>query len=245
LTSRKPLPTPLLPADRIDVWRIDLDQAPIGHDIAILSADECDRAARFHFERDRKRFQHCRSALRSILGRYLSIAPDVVSFHYQTNGKPELYESQNAVALQFNVSHSGAIGLIAFTLGAPIGVDIEKVRPDVDFRNIAQRFFSAHEVTELTALPDDLQLDGFVACWSRKESFIKAIGDGLSYPLKDFSVSVHPIAETILVSVKDEPPKRWFLRDIAMQTGYRAAVCAQSTPRPLHLLAYDPSTDLS
>jgi 4'-phosphopantetheinyl transferase len=246
LTSHEPFPDRLLPVDRIDVWRIDLDrQVPDGRDLAPLSADERDRAARFHFEIDRERFQCCRSALRLILGHYLSIAPENISFRYQINGKPELRESQNAHALQFNVSHSGAIGLIAFTMAAPVGVDIEKARPDVDFGNIAQRFFSSREVAELTALPEDLQLDGFVACWSRKESFIKAVGDGLSYPLKDFSVSVDPLAEATLISVRDELPERWFLRDITVQSGYHAAVCVQSRPRPLHLRTYDPATEMA
>jgi 4'-phosphopantetheinyl transferase len=246
LTNREPFPARLLPVDRIEVWRIDLDrQVPDGLDLALLSADERDRAARFHFEIDRKRFQCCRSALRLILGRYLRIAPETISFQYQINGKPELKESQNAHALRFNVSHSGAIGLVAFTLEAPIGIDIEKARPDVDFRNIAHRFFSSHEVAELTALPEDLQLDGFVACWSRKESFIKAIGDGLSYPLKDFSVSVDPLAEATLISVRNDLTERWFLRDITVQSGYHAAVCVQSMPRPLHLLTYDPAADMA
>jgi 4'-phosphopantetheinyl transferase len=246
LTSHEPFPARLLPVDRIDVWRIDLDrQVPDGLDLAPLSADERDRAARFHFEIDRKRFQCCRSALRLILGHYLRIAPETISFQYQINGKPELRESQNAHALQFNVSHSGAIGLIAFTLEAPIGVDIEKARPDVDFRNIARRFFSSREVAELTALPEALQLEGFVACWSRKESFIKAIGEGLSYPLKDFSVSVDPLGDVTLISVRDELPERWFLRDITVQSGYHGAVCVQSLPRPLHLRTYDFAIDMA
>jgi 4'-phosphopantetheinyl transferase len=215
------------PTNRVDVWRVLLDQPAIADvEASVLSPDEITRANRFLFEKDRNHFSRCRSALRSLLAGYLQIPANEIRFEYLTSGKPQLALEQNPRALQFNVSHSAGIALIALSSERRIGVDIERIRSDVDTTALAERFFSVRECAGLRALPDHLRVAAFYACWTRKESFLKATGDGLSFPLADFSVTTHPDQDPALeeISGDTQSPKHWALIDLDVFDGYRAAV---------------------
>lgn len=216
-------------AEHIDIWQVCLDQAePDGSPTCIVSPDESSRASRFHFEKDRVHFVRCRSALRNLLARYLGIPAAEIHFEYGSKGKPKVVAHQNPRRLQFNVSHSGNAALIAIGSQSQLGVDIEKIRDDVDHTALAERFFSKRERVALEALPTSLRLSGFFACWTRKESFLKATGDGLSFALTDFSVTTHPglIPSIEEISGNAEVGKQWFLADLSVADGYRASLCA-------------------
>jgi 4'-phosphopantetheinyl transferase len=218
--------TPPFPSGRVDVWKVSLD-APGNADCeaGILSADEIARANRFHFENDRKHFIRCRSALRSLLAGYLAIPAIDIRFEYLAGGKPQLATGQNPHALQFNVSHSANMALIAVGSERRLGVDIEKIRSDVDTAALAERFFSPRERAGLRALPDRLRVPAFYACWTRKEAFLKATGDGLSFPLADFSVTTHPDLDPELEEIRGtDARKQWLLADLRAVDGYRATV---------------------
>jgi 4'-phosphopantetheinyl transferase len=238
-----PRPTvPLsFPAERVAIWCVDL-AAPTAEDngAKILSADEIARANRFHFERDRLHFVRCRSALRRLLGDYLEIPPADVRFKYLANGKPDVESNQNSRALQFNVSHSGELALIAFCARHRIGIDIEKVRQDVDTASLAERFFSMRERESLKSLPVQLRIAGFFACWTRKEAFLKSTGEGLSFPLSDFSVTTHPEETGALEEIKGsaEAGKQWFLADVAVEDGYRAALAVAHPSVPFETFSF-------
>jgi 4'-phosphopantetheinyl transferase len=224
---------PAVVSDRIDVWKVLLDEPPkAAEKNSVLSPDELERASRFHFDKDRIRFTRCRAALRSLLARYLAVHAAEIRFEYLTGGKPQLVAEQNHGALQFNVSHSAGIALIAVGGNHRLGIDIEKVRNEVDTNALAQRFFSVREREGLCALPDVLRVSGFFACWTRKEAFLKATGDGLSFPLRDFSVSTHPDHAPKLEEIKGSKEagkkRKWFLADISVRDGYRAAVAVES-----------------
>src|SRR5580704_12029589 len=177
-----------LPEDEVQLWRIDLEA--VGADESrwrkTLSPDELDRASRFHFPRDRQRFAASRSQLRILLAGYLGIDPAAVSFSYSEKGKPSLGAAHAGSNLQFNISHSGGVTLLAFARGREIGVDVEQLRSDFEVEAIARRFFSPSEQRQLAALPAEKSVDAFFRCWTRKEAYIKAIGDGLSLPLDQF-----------------------------------------------------------
>jgi 4'-phosphopantetheinyl transferase len=155
--------------------------------------------------------------------------------------KPQLVAEQNPRALQFNVSHSGNIALIAVGSEHPLGVDIEKIRGDVDTAALAERFFSPRERCELRALPDHFRLPAFYACWTRKEAFLKATGDGLSFPLADFSVTTHPDVDPVLEEIRGnrEDPKQWFLTDLNVTEGYRATMAIEAAFSRLETYTYD------
>jgi 4'-phosphopantetheinyl transferase len=222
-----------VPTGRVDVWRVRLDEpAKAGSEVVVLSPDEIARANRFHFEKDRIHFTRCRSALRALLSEYLAIPAAEIRFEYLASGKPQLAAEQNPSALQFNVSHSANMAVIAVGSEHRLGVDIEKIRDDVDTTALAERFFSLRERAGLQALPDHLRVPGFFACWTRKEAFLKATGEGLSFPLEDFSVTTHPDLGPEIEEIKGstDAGKQWFLADLSVVEGFRATVARERSP---------------
>lgn len=221
----------LFPSGRIDIWRVCLDDpSTIDSQASLLSPDEIIRANRFHFEKDRNHFSRCRAALRALLAGYVEISATEILFEYLGGGKPQLAAEQNPRALQFNVSHSAGVALIAFGSEHRLGVDIERIRGDVDTSSLAERFFSLRERAGLRALPEHLRVPGFYACWTRKEAFMKATGDGLSFPLADFSATTHPDIDPMLEELRGntEAPKHWFLADLRVADGFRATVAVEA-----------------
>lgn len=227
-----------LPPDEVHVWRAALDLPdPLAEALGrLLSADERERAERFHFARDRRRFSAGRGLLRDILSRYLNAAPQELRFHYNAHGKPSLYGSD----LRFNLSHSGGLALFAVTVGGEVGVDVERIRPEVMQEGLARRYFSPREVTALEALPPEQQPPGFFNCWTRKEAYIKARGEGLSLPLDSFDVSLEPGKPARLLYVKDAPgeAERWSLWDLEVGAGFAAALALNSTGKTLRRWQY-------
>jgi 4'-phosphopantetheinyl transferase len=215
------------PVHRADIWKVNLDQATLENsDVNVLSEDEQARASRFHFEKDRIHFTRCRSTLRHLLALYLTIPPHAIQFEYLAGGKPQLATAQNPNTLQFNVSHSGGIALIAIGSQHRLGVDIEKMRRDIDAEALAERFFSIRERAGLRTLPEGLLVRGFFACWTRKEAFLKATGTGLSFPLADFSVTTHPDRDPELEELEGnfDAGKQWLLKDLGVGEEHHASV---------------------
>lgn len=191
-----------------------------------LSPDELERAARFHFDVHRNRFLIGRGALRHILGRYLEIEPRDLEFTYGSRGKPDLAPGQNGRGIRFNLSHSHDLGLLAVSMAQELGVDVELVKADFGGMEIAERFFSANEVQTLFALDAVERNAAFFSCWTRKEAFIKAIGEGLSVPLDSFDVIFAPHAKPALTRVEGKPGEtlRWKMYDIPAGAQYKAAL---------------------
>jgi 4'-phosphopantetheinyl transferase len=194
----------------------------------LLSADEGERASRFHFERDRRRFTASRALLRIVLGAYLHSAPESLRFRYSDQGKPALDGEHLKGGLMFNVSHSGGVALFAITRGREIGVDVERVRRSSDLEAIARRFFSACEQMQLAALEPEQRGEAFFRCWTRKEAYIKARGEGLSMPLDQFDVSIGVGDQNALLATRPDPAEahRWSVRDVPTDPDYAAAVAA-------------------
>jgi 4'-phosphopantetheinyl transferase len=223
---------PLLGARDVHVWRVSLDQplTIVERFYQLLSVDEQARAARFHFERDRQHFIVARGCLRTILARYLEIAPRNIQFSYTSYGKPELSSPPQAQPLNFNLAHSGGFALYALTELGEIGVDLEHVRPEFAGDDIARRFFSSDEVARLTELHANVRHEAFFNCWTRKEAFIKAKGIGLSLPLDQFDVTLAPGEPATLLRTRwdENEAGRWSLKAIDVGPGYVAAVALAS-----------------
>lgn len=228
---REPPADLTLPADEVHVWRapLDLPSERLERLRGTLAPDECERAARFYFERDRRHFVAARGLLRALLGRYLKLPPDGLRFGYTPHGKPHMADGGGGEWLRFNLSHSGGVALYAFGRGRELGVDIEQVRADIEHSQIAERFFSSREVAALRDLPPRLQREAFFLCWTRKEAYIKGIGEGLSLPLDSFDVSLTPGAPASLLAVRGDAREaaRWGLRDLEPGPGYHAALVAE------------------
>ena len=234
-------PSPLAGGET-HVWRVALDppRECVARCLARLSDAERARAERFRFPKHRDHFAVARSALRGILARYLSVSPEVIEFSYAEHGKPEL--SDAGAGVQFNVSHSGELALCAVCLGHSIGVDIEwagrrLLRNEAEMLRLAKRFFAPDELAALRALPPADRAQGFLNCWTRKEAYIKARGEGLSLPLDEFTVSLAPDQTPALLhtSAGPEEANRWSLHALDPGDGYVAAVAVEGGSATLQL----------
>ena len=222
-----------LEMDEVHLWRLDLKAAACGVEKwkSILSPDEKTRAARYYRETDRQYFITARATLRQILGSYLSVDPGALTFCYSAKEKPSLGGAEASSGIEFNISHSGNMALLAFARQREIGVDVEQIRRDFDTGQIAARFFSAAEQRQLAALPEEQRSEAFFLCWTRKEAYIKATGKGLSLPLHEFDVSLAPKEHNALLATRPDPQERskWAMRDIAVPGEYAAAICVSGT----------------
>jgi 4'-phosphopantetheinyl transferase len=212
----------------VHVWRavLDVPESQVRNLWYTLTADERQRAERYVFQKDRTHFVVARGLLRVLLGRYLRQDPRHLHFTYGPHGKPALATDTGRASMHFNVSHSHGLALYAITRGREVGVDVERIRPAVVQEQIAEHFFSPREVIVLRALPPPLQAPAFFACWTRKEAYIKAKGDGLTLPLDQFEVSLAPGEPAALLRTAWDPQEAagWALQDLAPAPGYRAAV---------------------
>jgi 4'-phosphopantetheinyl transferase len=212
------------------IWRADLESLPLPENWQdILSRDEAERARRFRFERDKRHFITCRALLRLLLGNYLELAPAEVVFRYSSHHKPSLaYPSSD---IRFNLSHSGERAVFAFIRGRELGVDIEHIRHGFETQSVAQRFFSLAEREALARIPPEISHEAFFHCWTRKEAFVKAKGDGLFLPLDQFDVSLVPGQPAQLLETRPdlEERHRWSLCALEVGAQYTGALVVQGT----------------
>jgi 4'-phosphopantetheinyl transferase len=217
--------------DEVHVWRTALNrtETELERLRQTLAPDEVERARRFHFDKHRRHFIIARGHLRCLLSRYLEIEPRAVEFRYSPYGKPSLAPEHGVAPLRFNLSHSGELALYAFTRGRDIGIDVEHVRAEFAGMEIAERFFSRREFAALESLPDPLRTVAFFNCWTRKEAYIKARGEGLSFPLDKFDVSLAPDEPAALLHTDGDAreAERWSLSELQAGTGYAATLAVE------------------
>ncbi len=223
-----------LSKDEVHVWRASVLQpsAAIQSWRSLLSEDEIARAERFYFEKDRRRFIVSHGLLRILLARYLNtplISAGQLRFCQNEYGKPSLNLDKQDCALNFNLSHSGELVLFAFTYVRQIGIDIEYMRPSLDYQSLVEHYFSPLENQMLQALPVSARLEAFYQCWTRKEAYIKARGKGLSIPLDIFDVSLRPDEPAVLLNSREDPleTERWMLRALHPDPSYAAALTVE------------------
>ncbi len=217
-----------LSSNEIHIWQASLDQPTERWQTLaeLLSPDETIRANAFHFERDQRRFIVARAVLRLLLGHYLNSGARDLKFVYGTKGKPSV---ANEPSLQFNVTHSHELALYAFGTHQPLGIDLEYQRTVTDMQGIARGNFSAHENAIFNALPDHLKQEAFFNCWTRKEAYIKALGEGLSHPLDSFDVTFVPGEPARLLDVYGFPDEaaQWSFHAFTPHPDYIAALATR------------------
>jgi len=228
---------PVLKRKETHVWRASLEasSAQLEQYWKTLSEDEKERSSRFKFEQGCDQYISGRGMLRSFLGSYLSVKPATIQFNYNAYGKPLLSKNE---ALQFNLSHSAGVVLYAFTLGASIGVDIELIKTNINVSKLAARFFAKKESTFIQSLPEAKQHEAFFKCWTRKESFIKAHGKGLSMPLDQFEVSIRDSDVVAIRSIEwnQAEVKEWSMRSFWVGDDKVGAVVVRSGIDEISLL---------
>ncbi len=217
-----------LAPDHIDVWRVPLNQNPqrLPELKEVLSSDEQTRAERFRFDKDRNQFIESRAALHLLLSQYLNSSPTGLTFSKAAHGKPALANGQSQRGLRFNLSRRDGLALVAIARDRELGVDVELIRPGLPLFEIAEVSFSQNELATLQGLPEGQQTAGFYNCWTRKEAYVKARGEGFSFPLKQFDVSLTPGTPAELLEVRDCAAEidRWTLQELSVGDDYLAAL---------------------
>ena len=212
----------------VHIWAVQLDRdASVIREMAtLLDDEERDRASRFRRRVDRDRFIVAHAVVRRVLARYLRKPAHSLRFHRDRFGKPSLAHRTNVT---FNLAHADSVALIAVTTGRPVGVDVERVTPLDDAFGVAEICFAPAERRVLHAVPAGQVNDTFFNCWTRKEAFIKAVGTGLSAPLKAFEVSLEPgtPARLCRVSGSARVAASWTMQALHPAPGYVGAVAVR------------------
>lgn len=233
----KALVVPPLHVHQAHVWCATLDYTDdeLATFANLLTPEEQARAARFHFDKDRKRFVIARGLLRKILSQYVNAEPQALRFDYTAHGKPEL---QQHSYLQFNVSHSHQAILYAVTRAQAVGVDIEFMYGKHDIDAIAKRFFAVQEYAQLKDLQDDDMRQAFFNAWTRKEAFLKALGSGLSHSLSQVEVTLLPkqLAEFVALHDLQQVVSDWSLRSLDILPDYAAALVVKGKLKEVTIL---------
>lgn len=219
-----------LDAHEVHVWRVHvpsvLGELPVLRQT--LAPAEQARAGRYYFQSDRDRFVIARGALRHLLGKYLGVEAKAVTFAYDTGGKPKLADAVNGKEVSFNLSHSGDWIALAFARGHRLGIDIERIRPEVNYDQIAQRFFSVSEWRALRVLPAPLRPSYFFRLWTCKEAYLKAIGQGLAFPLSQVELGYRqPGVLELLVTPSVPDAARWRIEVVDIDSGYAGALVVE------------------
>jgi 4'-phosphopantetheinyl transferase len=232
----------LITSSEVHVWRAELDRpsTDIKQFVQILAPEEQQRAERFRFEKDRKKFVVARGLLRTILARYLSrygvTSPDQVVFSYSNKGKPAIANAYPAGELCFNVSHSHQMALYAIALNRQVGIDLEYIR-SIDAVALAQRFFLPSEAAMIQSLIGADQHQAFFKVWTQKEAYLKATGDGLGR-LASVEVALTEPMRLVSVDGNVQIAAQWFVQEIAVNPGcaidYAAALVAKGTQPDIH-----------
>lgn len=209
----------------VDTCCADLDSPKIDIErlAATLSAQERDRAGQFRFDRHRRHYIARRGFLRQFIGSYLDRDPTEISFVYNAYGKP----APSSGDLRFNISHSHGKALYAFCRESIVGCDIEWRDSKFAAEQIPERFFSSDEVRALRSLPSSHQTEAFFNCWTRKEAYVKADGQGLSIPLDSFDVSLAPNEPAVFL----RGCEGWSMQSFSPAPGFQAAIVARGTWR--------------
>ncbi len=213
--------THVLPTCGAQVTVMLIPERTRAEDLTLLSDDEQQRAVRFAFERDRCAFVTARAAIRREVGTVLGLAPDRVSLLRDANGRPHLAPEYGS-ALDFNLSHSGQRVAIAFANGRRVGVDIEWHDRHASLRDLVPQVMGVREAALLQALPDDEFRRRFFEFWTRKESIVKAIGVGISYPLTEIDIPLLPASGPVRIAT--DPPSAWMLHTSEPDDGYTLSV---------------------
>jgi 4'-phosphopantetheinyl transferase len=229
----------------VQVWGVWLSgsDASLAYYRSMLSPEELQRAERFRFEHLRHSYTRSRGSLRLLLAHYLGLSPNEIQLICRPKGKPILRDSSQ---IDFNASHSGQMALYAFTVGCELGIDVEQIRRLDDAESIAARFFSTAEASELLSLTPEQRGPAFFRCWTRKEAYVKAVGDGLAISLNRFQVTLLPGIPARFVQLASDmgTAADWTLDHLELAPGYLGALAYRDNRRPTTIHPIVRSDDL-
>ncbi len=247
MTWRKPPEDLQLDTAYIDVWRsrIDLAKSDVAAYAGTLSRQERERAAKFTFPDKYEEYVVTRGLLRKALSHVLKRSPGTFQFDYTASRKPYLSCSAGDAPVSFNVSHSHGQALVAISVDRNIGIDIEKIRAEVEYEKLARRFFSGAEFEALMRCPPEQRVVAFFATWTRKEAFVKAVGKGIAFGLSEFDVNVNPVEAPVMLATRWNPQhvSKWFMATVDTDENYQATLVADGGEFQMRLWQDHASSD--
>ncbi len=242
LVWQNPSPNLVLLNDEIHLWRANLNLSPQGLELLakIVSEAEQLRANRFRFDIHRKRFIAARGILRELLALYLQTSAAKIEFSYNPQGKPQLASCHSDFSLQFNISHSQDLALYSFTINQEIGIDLEYLRNNIDYKNIAQRFFCEREYNLIINCDPKKQPERFYQLWTAKEAYLKAIGKGLAGGLKSLEIDIDRVGNIYLYNIENNPQlvEDWSLYDFIPEKYFIATIALLGNKKKLIPINY-------
>ncbi len=231
----EPPESPTLAGGEIHIWRINIGAESYASSTmevlhSQLTASEQERANRFLAEKHRGRFVVGRAKMRQILSRYVRQPPNQIALAFENLGKPYLADPAWHAVIRFNFSNSADLAILALAAGQSLGVDVERIRPMSDMLGLANRYFAPSESQALFALPDAQRADAFFRLWTRKEAWLKAIGKGLTFPLRDVEVTFDDTDCRVLAICQDtHAASDWDLIPFLPDPDHVAAVALKRT----------------
>jgi 4'-phosphopantetheinyl transferase len=217
--------------DEVHAWMVVVSEALGALPVVerFLSRPEQEKAGQFVYPADRNRYILTHGLLRILLGRYLGVSPEKIEFNANAFGKPGLVFAESSYALSFNLSHSDDVIVYAFTLRRKVGIDVEKIRPEVKVMELATSQFADEEIRSLQAYAPIERPDAFFRGWTRKEAYVKARGEGLSFPLNKFAVTLHHTESVQVLWAEDDArsASTWSMFNLDLYPGYAAAMVVE------------------
>ncbi len=221
------------------VWMVPLDERKVlnAERLAWLDDAERDRAARFYATEHADRWRVAHVALRSVLSSATGLSPEALRFGRDANGKPTLLD---VAGIDFNLSHSGAMALVAVTTGAVVGVDVEDPRPVPEMQGVAESHFATEEQSALWTVPEPERLQTFYRIWTRKEAYVKATGVGIGPALARFAVTAGDATPRLLYAADTPDINRWKLHALGLPAPFVGALCVADRDAPVQLREWLP-----
>jgi len=232
---------PQLETGQVDVWlfHLNISQPRINQFYPLLSAQEKERSERLVNYIHRKRMIAAHGFMRTVLSLYLQRPAESLEFVRAEQGKPSLKLQAHEPEVQFNLSHSHNLAIVALGHTQALGIDIEYVNPRHEWKKIIQRFFTQAEQSAIFSLPETQQEQTFYQVWTRKEAHMKVTGQGLHLAPGQFTVTVPPQAAAFVENHKQPDDRQWFMQDLSLPDAFDQYRGCLSSDQPIeHLTHY-------
>ncbi len=208
--------------------------------LPLFDAEECKRYQRFHFDDDRLHYLAAHALLRQVLSSYAPFRPEQWRFMRGAYGKPEIASAPGLPPLHFNLSHTRGMVACIVAYDCPCGIDVEEIRPIKDFRPVVEAVFSDAEITYLDAQDEAAWLQHFFSIWTLKEAYAKAVGLGLSAPLRQISFNIDtPQARVHFVDGKERDSAQWLFHCCKPTVSHLLAIAAKPTVPIVNIVCRD------
>ncbi|MBR8641373.1 4'-phosphopantetheinyl transferase superfamily protein [Streptomyces tuirus] len=231
---------PRLADGDVDIWHLTLPSSwnsSCDELFGLLDQREQDRARQMPRPADQASHVVAHAGLRDVLGRYLGAAPQSLRFSTGRHGKPYLADTR----LSFSLSHTTGGALVAVSIPGPVGVDVESATGP-DRSALADRFFSPREAQVLRTTPESDVPSRFLTYWTCKESFVKALGLGLSHPLNRFEIRFTDAPRQAEIWSAGRRRDEWHVRQLELPPPYVGAVTVRHRPRHLRTWTWRPQS---